>query len=103
MTIELRVEGDGIEVIGLEPDEVNLLAYVAELLQHGMTPRIINITPDMIRQEMERAMGDEDLTDVKNLRDSDEALWEIAKRADQEVENNLHFLERVNEDMEEVA
>ena len=91
MTIELRVEADGIEVIGLDPDQVNLLAYVAEMLQHGMTPRIVNVHPDNVAQEWERMEGGDPLTEGD--------LWEIAKTADEEVENDHHFLDGATESL----
>lgn len=86
----MRIEADGIEVIGLDPDQVNLLAYVAEMLQHGMTPRIVNVHPDNVTEEWEMYH-----TDTAPLAEGE--AWTLAKRADEELENDHHLLDGVSE------
>jgi len=80
-----------IKVSGLEPDQVNMVAYVVEMLQHGMTPRIVNVHPDNVKDEWEQIALAED----PDLSEGD--LWAVAKTADAEMENNHHLLDGVSE------
>ena len=82
-----------LQLPGLDPDQVNVLEYVLELLQRGFQPRIVNVTPDVVSERL----------DARNSVLDVEAQWKLAKQADQEIENNHHFLDGVSEDMQDAV
>jgi hypothetical protein len=79
-----------IDTTGLDADQVNVLEYVAGMLRHGMQPRIVNVTPETVQMRQQA-----DYPDDEPLTEAD--LWEVAKQADQEVENDHRFLEGTDE------
>lgn len=77
-----------LDTTGLTGGQVTVLEFVADLMRHGMFPRIVNVTPTDVQTRVE---ADElaPLTDAEK--------WAVAKQADSELAYDHHLLDGVEE------
>jgi hypothetical protein len=102
---------DMIDTTGLRPDQVRVLEYVTDMLRNGMQPRIINVTPEQVAERVAYRIevtedGDEDRevsAEFSRLVSDRAAQWVVARQADEEIENNHHFLDGVMEDLHDAV